>query len=41
MNGIKKAGIELDRKSLSELAARDAAAFATIAAQAKAAAGIA
>ena len=39
MNGLKAAGIELDRKSLAELAARDAAAFAVIAAKAKAAAG--
>ena len=41
MKGIKAAGITLDRKSLAELAARDAAAFAVIAAQAKAAAGVA
>jgi len=41
MNGLKKAAIELDRKSLSELAARDAAAFAAIVAQAKAALGVA
>lgn len=41
MNGLKKAGITLDRKSLSELAIRDAAAFAMVAAQAKAAAGAA
>jgi len=41
MNGLKKAGIVLDRKSLSELAIRDAAAFAAIVAKAKAAAGIA
>lgn len=41
MSGIKKAGIELDRKSLAELAARDAAAFAIIAGKAKAAAGVA
>jgi large subunit ribosomal protein L20 len=40
MNGLKKAGIVLDRKSLSELAIRDAAAFAAIVAKAKAAAGI-
>ncbi len=39
MNGIKKAGIELDRKSLSELAARDAAAFAAVVGKAKAALG--
>lgn len=35
--GCKKAGIELDRKSLSELAIFDAAAFDAIVAQAKAA----
>ena len=40
MNGLKKAGIELDRKSLSELAARDAAAFASIVTTAKAALGV-
>ena len=39
MKGIKAAGIALDRKSLAELAARDAAAFAVIAAKAKQAAG--
>ena len=37
--GIKKAGIELDRKSLSELAIRDAAAFAAVVGKAKAAIG--
>ena len=41
MNGLKKAGVELDRKSLSELAARDAAAFAAIVGQAKTALGVA
>ena len=41
MNGLKKAGVELDRKSLSELAARDAAAFAAVVAKAKTAAGVA
>ena len=41
MSGIKKAGIALDRKSLAELAVRDAAAFASIVAQAKTAAGVA
>ena len=30
MHGLKKAGIELDRKVLSDLAIRDAAAFATL-----------
>ena len=37
MNGIKKAGIELNRKSLSEMAIQDTAAFAALVAQAKAA----
>ena len=37
MNGVKKAGIELNRKSLSELAINDAAAFAAIVEKAKAA----
>lgn len=41
MRGLKAAGIALDRKSLAELAARDAAAFAALAARAKAAAGVA
>ena len=35
MNGLKAAGIELDRKSLAELAARDAAAFAALVDKAK------
>lgn len=30
INGLKKAGIELDRKVLSDLAIRDASAFATL-----------
>jgi large subunit ribosomal protein L20 len=37
MNGIKKAGIELNRKSLSEMAIHDEAAFAAIVEKAKAA----
>ena len=37
MNGLKKAGIELNRKSLSEMAIHDAAAFAAIVEKAKAA----
>ena len=37
MNGLKKAGIELNRKMLAELAVSDKEAFAAIAAQAKAA----
>ena len=36
-NGLKKAGVELDRKVLAELAANDAPSFATLAAQAKSA----
>ena len=37
MNGLKKAGIELNRKMLAELAGEDAAAFAALAEKAKAA----
>ncbi len=37
MEGLKHAGIEIDRKVLSALAIRDEAAFAALAAQAKAA----
>ncbi len=37
MNGLKKAGICLNRKMLAELAVSDAAAFATLAEKAKAA----
>lgn len=37
MNGIKLAGIELDRKILADIAARDEAAFAAIAKQVEAA----
>ena len=37
MNGVKKAGIELNRKSLSELAVNDTAAFAAVVEAAKAA----
>ena len=37
MNGLKKAGIELNRKSLSEMAINDSAAFAALVAAAKAA----
>ena len=37
MNGVKKAGITLNRKMLSEMAIGDAAAFTAIAEQAKAA----
>ena len=37
MNGLKKAGIEMNRKSLSEIAIQDAAAFAAVVEKAKAA----
>ena len=37
MNGIKRAGIELDRKILSDLAIRDPEAFKSLAEQAEAA----
>ena len=37
MNGVKKAGIELNRKSLSEMAIQEPAAFAAIVEKAKAA----
>ena len=37
MNGMKKAGIELDRKVLADIAVHDEAAFAAIAKQAQAA----
>jgi len=37
MNGLKKAGIDLNRKMLSELAIHDAAAFAQLVEKAKAA----
>ena len=37
MNGVKKAGIELNRKSLSEMAINDSVAFAAIVEKAKAA----
>ena len=30
MNGIKKAGVEMNRKSLSEMAIQDPAAFAAV-----------
>jgi large subunit ribosomal protein L20 len=41
MDGLKKAGIDLNRKMLAEIAATDSAAFATLVSQAKSAAGIA
>lgn len=37
INGLKKAGIELDRKMLADLAVNDATAFTALTAQAKAA----
>jgi large subunit ribosomal protein L20 len=37
MNGLNKAGIELDRKILADMAMNDAASFATVVASAKAA----
>jgi large subunit ribosomal protein L20 len=37
INGVHRAGIELDRKSLADLAVSDPAAFAVVAEQAKAA----
>jgi large subunit ribosomal protein L20 len=37
MNGLKLAGIEIDRKVLSDLAINDAAAFGALAEKAKAA----
>jgi large subunit ribosomal protein L20 len=41
INGLLKAGVEVDRKVLADLAVHDAAAFGAIAAQAKAALGVA
>ena len=41
IDGLKKAGIEIDRKMLADLAMHDAAAFGAVAAQAKTALGIA
>ena len=35
MNGLKKAGIEIDRKMLADLAVRDPAAFAALAEKAR------
>lgn len=37
MNGLKKAGIELDRKALADLAVRDQAAFSAVVERAKSA----
>lgn len=41
INGLMKAGIEIDRKVLADLAVHDAEAFGAIAAQAKSALGVA
>ena len=41
INGLSKAGVEIDRKVLADLAVHDAEAVGAIAAQAKAALGIA
>ena len=41
INGLGKAGVEIDRKVLADIAVHDTAAFAAIAQQAKAALGIA
>ncbi len=37
MNGLKKSGVEIDRKVLADIAVRDAAAFSQLAEQSKAA----
>ena len=39
MNGIKKAGIEMDRKVLADLAVREPSAFKTVCEKAQAALG--
>ena len=39
IHGLKKAGVELDRKILADLAVKDAAAFKSLAEQAKSAIG--
>ncbi len=39
MNGLKKAGVQLDRKVLSDIAIREPACFGALVAQAKAALG--
>ena len=41
INGLGKAGVEIDRKVLADIAVHDTAAFAAIAQQAKTALGIA
>ncbi len=40
MNGLQKAGVELDRKALADLAVRDPEAFGALAVQAKETLGI-
>jgi large subunit ribosomal protein L20 len=40
MNGLKQAGVELDRKMLADLAVRDAKAFSDLAATARSAVGV-
>src|SRR5438128_11109523 len=39
INGLKKSGVELDRKILADIAVKDAAAFTSLAEQAKGALG--
>ena len=39
INGLKKSGVELDRKVLADIAVNDPAAFTSLASQAKAAVG--
>jgi large subunit ribosomal protein L20 len=41
MNGLAKAGVEIDRKVLADIAVHDNAAFGALAQQAKSALGIA
>jgi large subunit ribosomal protein L20 len=41
VHGLKKAGVELDRKILADIAVNDAAAFSALVGQAKAALGVA
>ncbi len=41
INGLTKAGVQIDRKILADLAVRDPNAFAAVAAQAKSALGVA
>jgi large subunit ribosomal protein L20 len=39
IHGLKKSGVELDRKILADLAVKDSAAFAQLAAQSKSSVG--